>query len=45
MQIGELAVKYDGFVVTDEVYEHMVYARTGTYVWHLPGMYHMTTHL
>ena len=26
MQIGELAVKYDGFVVTDEVYEHMVYA-------------------
>ena len=26
MQIGELAVKYDAFVVTDEVYEHMVYA-------------------
>ena len=34
MQIGDLAIKYDGFVVTDEVYEHMVYARTGTYVWH-----------
>ena len=26
MAIGELAVRYDVFVVTDEVYEHMVYA-------------------
>ena len=26
MTIGELALKYDAFVVTDEVYEHMVYA-------------------
>lgn len=25
MAIGELAVKYDAFVITDEVYEHMVY--------------------
>lgn len=41
--IGELALKYDAFVVTDEVYEHMVYAP-----WHhtcmasLPGMYDHT---
>lgn len=41
--VGELAVKYDAFVVTDEVYEHMVYAP-----WHhtcmasLPGMYEHT---
>jgi aspartate/methionine/tyrosine aminotransferase len=26
MTIGELAKKYDTFVITDEVYEHMVYA-------------------
>lgn len=26
MEIGSLAVKYDAFVVTDEAYEHMVYA-------------------
>ena len=25
-EIGELAVKYDAFVITDEVYEHLVYA-------------------
>ncbi|MCI8464784.1 MAG: pyridoxal phosphate-dependent aminotransferase [Lachnospiraceae bacterium] len=43
MAIGELAVKYDAFVVTDEVYEHMVYAP-----YHhicmasLPGMYEHT---
>ena len=24
MQIGDLAIKYDGFVVTDEVYEHTI---------------------
>lgn len=41
--IGELAVTYDAFVVTDEVYEHMVYAP-----WHhtcmasLPGMFEHT---
>lgn len=41
--IGTLAVKYDAFVVTDEVYEHLVYAP-----WHhtcmasLPGMYEHT---
>lgn len=43
MAIGKLAVQYDAFVVTDEVYEHMVYAP-----WHhtcmasLPGMYEHT---
>ena len=43
MAIGELAVKYDGFVVTDEVYEHIVYEP-----YHhismasLPGMYEHT---
>lgn len=42
-RIGELAVKYDGFVVTDEVYEHMVYA-PNQYVCmaSLPGMYEHT---
>lgn len=41
--IGKLALKYDAFVVTDEVYEHIVYEP-----WHhtcmasLPGMYDHT---
>ena len=39
MAIGELAVKYDAFVVTDEVYEHMVYAPMHhTCMASLPGM-------
>lgn len=43
MQIGELAVKYDAFVVTDEVYEHMVYAPNHhTCMASLPGMYEHT---
>lgn len=43
MAIGELAVKYDGFVVTDEVYEHMVYAPNHhTCMASLPGMYEHT---
>lgn len=38
--IGELAVKYDAYVVTDEVYEHMVYAPAEhTCVASLPGMW------
>ena len=42
-QIGELAVKYDAFVVTDEVYEHMVYAPYHhTCMASLPGMYEHT---
>lgn len=41
--IGELAVKYDGFVVTDGVYEHMVYAPNHhTCMASLPGMYEHT---
>lgn len=43
MAIGTLAVKYDAYVVTDEVYEHMVYAPyTHTYMAGLPGMYDHT---
>lgn len=43
MAIGELAVKYDAFVVTDEVYEHMVYAPwRHTCMASLPGMYEHT---
>ena len=41
--IGRLAVKYDAFVVTDEVYEHIVYAPyEHTYMSALPGMYDHT---
>ena len=43
MGIGELALKYDAFVVTDEVYEHMVYAPYHhTCMASLPGMYDHT---
>lgn len=43
MQIGALAVRYDAFVVTDEVYEHMVYAPYHhTCMASLPGMYEHT---
>ena len=43
MAIGELAVKYDASVVTDEVYEHMVYAPNHhTCMASLPGMYEHT---
>ena len=38
--IGKLAVQYDAFVVTDEVYEHMVYApNRHICMASLPGMY------
>ncbi len=41
--IGELAVKYDAYVVTDEVYEHLVYAPyKHTYMSALPGMFDHT---
>lgn len=41
--IGELVLKYDAFAVTDEVYEHMVYApNTHTHMAALPGMYEHT---
>lgn len=43
MAIGELALKYDAFVVTDEVYEHMVYApNEHVCMASLPGMYDHT---
>lgn len=38
-EIAELAIKYDAWVVTDEVYEHMVYAPSvHTSIASLPGM-------
>ena len=41
--IGQLAVKYDAFVVTDEVYEHMVYApHQHVCMASLPGMFEHT---
>ena len=37
--IAELAIKYDAYVITDEVYEHIVYApNEHTYIATLPGM-------
>ena len=41
--ISELAIKYDVFVVTDEVYEHIVYEPyRHIYISSLPGMYERT---
>ena len=41
--IGALALRYDAFVVTDEVYEHMVYApHVHTAIASLPGMFEHT---
>ena len=41
--IGELCLKYNAFAVTDEVYEHMVYAPYfHTHMSGLPGMYDHT---
>lgn len=43
LAIGKLALKYDAFCVTDEVYEHMVYApNKHTCMASLPGMYEHT---
>lgn len=43
MDIGELALKYDAFVITDEVYEHLVYAPNHhVCMASLPGMYDHT---
>ena len=42
-QIAELAIEYDTFVLTDEVYEHIVYApHRHTYIASLPGMFERT---
>lgn len=41
--IGKTALKYDAYVITDEVYEHMVYAPNHhTCMASLPGMYEHT---
>ena len=43
MAIGELCIKYDAFAVTDEVYEHLVYApHEHVYMSALPGMWEHT---
>ena len=43
MAIGSLALKYDAFVVTDEVYEHIIYApNVHVSVASLPGMFEHT---
>jgi aminotransferase len=41
--IAELAKKYDAYTITDEVYEHIVYApHAHTYIASLPGMFERT---
>lgn len=41
--IASLAIKYDVYVITDEVYEHIVYpGHVHTYISTLPGMYERT---
>ncbi len=41
--IADLAVEFDAFVITDEVYEHIVYApHVHTYIASLPGMFGRT---
>lgn len=41
--IADLACEYDSFVLTDEVYEHIVYApHKHTYIASLPGMFDRT---
>jgi aminotransferase len=41
--IANLAIKYDAYVITDEVYEHIVYApHTHTYIATLPNMWERT---
>lgn len=43
LAISELAIRYDAFVVTDEVYEHLVYAPAEhVSVASLPGMFERT---
>lgn len=41
--LAELAIEHDAFVITDEVYEHIVYPPHGhTYLAGLPGMFERT---
>lgn len=43
LTIAEMATKYDTYVITDEVYEHIVYApHRHTYFATLPGMWNRT---
>lgn len=43
LKIGELAKKHDAWVITDEVYEHIVYEpNVHTYMSSLPGMWENT---
>ena len=43
LTIAEMATKYDTYVITDEVYEHIVYApHQHTYFATLPGMWNRT---
>ena len=43
LTIAEMATKYDTYVITDEVYEHIVYApHKHTYFATLPGMWNRT---
>ena len=42
-QIAEIVIRYDGYVITDEVYEHIVYEpHRHTYISTLPGMWERT---
>jgi len=41
--IADMAKKYDAYIITDEVYEHIVYApHVHTYIASLPGMFERT---
>ena len=43
LTIADLAIEYDAFVITDEVYEHIVYPpNQHTYIASLPGMFSHT---
>ena len=42
-QIADIVIHYDGYVITDEVYEHIVYApHKHVYISTLPGMWERT---
>ena len=42
-QIADIVIRYDGYVITDEVYEHIVYApHKHVYISTLPGMWDRT---
>ena len=42
-QIADIVIRYDGYVLTDEVYEHIVYApNKHVYISTLPGMWERT---